>query len=88
MVGRALVQIFKRQTDHEQRVNDTNVWNDIGFSASDAYSGSICAKTFMKRGALIDFQLEKWLKPTQHGYPRITKYWKQLNEIAQNKKSG
>lgn len=85
VVGRALVALLRRQTQDEQRVNDTRVHNTIGFSGADARSGSLTAKSFMKNGGLLDWQLNKWLKPARNGYPRLCKYARQLNEIAQAK---
>ena len=82
IVGRALVVLFNNQTKDEQRVNDTNEHNGIGFTGADGYSGCITAKTFIKRGTLLDWQLERWLKPAKSGYSRITKYHNQLNQAA------
>jgi hypothetical protein len=82
VIGRALVGIFKRQTDAEQSSNTTNTNNTIGFTGADAFSGSLTAKYYMKHGTLQPWQVEKWLKPN-----RIAKYHRQLNEIAQEKKA-
>lgn len=86
VVGRALVALLQRQTADEQRANDTRVWNAVGFSGADARSGTITAKTFIGRGALLDWQLARWTKPAKNGYPRLCKYAKQLNEIALEKR--
>jgi hypothetical protein len=86
VVGRALIALFRRQTDAEQAKNTTDIWNDVGFQGSDAKSGSIGAKYFLKHGTLLDWQVAKWLKPQgAKGYPRIVKYSRQLNEIANAK---
>lgn len=85
VVGRALVALLKRQTADEQRSNDTREHNSIGFSGADGRSGTLTAKTYIGRGTLLDWQLERWLKPAKNGYPRICKYAKQLNEIALEK---
>jgi len=85
VVGRALVALLRRQTQDEQRVNTTNVHNTIGFSGADAYGGSLTAKSFMKNGGLLDWQLAKWTKVARNGYPRLCKYARQLNEIALSK---
>ena len=85
VVGRALVAIFRNQTEDERESNVTNELNGVGFTGTDAHSGAIAAKTFMKRGTLLDFQLEAWLKPMKNGYPRICKYHKQLNVIAESR---
>lgn len=85
VVGRALVALLKRQTDDEQRAADTRIVNGIGFTGADAYGGTLTAKSYIKRKALVDWQLEKWTKPAKNGYPRLCKYAKQLNEIALEK---
>lgn len=84
IVGRALVQLFRRQTDSEQRRNDTENLNTVGFSSSDGKNGCITAKTFLKHGRLTDRQLDEWLAPNWRGtgFPKICKYHRQLNEIA------
>lgn len=91
VIGRALVAIFQRQTEDERSMNSTNKWNSIGFSGADALSGSMTAKTYIKRKnrqispVLEDWQVEKWLKPARNGFPRICKYADQLNSIAAEK---
>jgi hypothetical protein len=85
IIGRALVALFDRQTDAEQQRNDTEVLNDIGFAGSDAKAGSLTAKYFLKHRTLLDWQVEKWMKPTKNGYPRICRYARQLNEVAEYK---
>lgn len=82
VVGRALVALLKRQTTDEQASAETRVHNSIGFSGADAHSGTLTAKTWNSKGVLLDWQLNKWLKPAKNGYPRLCKYAKQLNEIA------
>ena len=85
IIGRALVALLKRQTQDERTANTTNVHNNRGFMSCDARSGSIGAKYFLKHGTLLDWQVEKWMKPTASGTPRIVKYSKQLNEVANEK---
>lgn len=86
IVGRALVSLFQRQTEAEQATNDTKVHNTIGFAACDAKSGSITAKSFMKNGTLLDWQVERWTRRQPDGYARICRYVRQLNEIAEAKR--
>lgn len=87
-VGRALVAIFKLgQTESERSGNTAEVFNGIGFSGADARSGSITAKYFIKHGTLLDWQVEQWSKPAKNGYPRLCKYVKQLNAIAEAKRA-
>ena len=82
VVGRALVALMQRQTESERTCNTTNVDNGEGFTGADARSGCITAKTFLKTGTLLDWQIAKWTKPAKNVYARITKYHKQLNEVA------
>lgn len=85
VVGRALVALFDRQTRAEQKGNNVQNSNMLGFSGVDAKSGSITAKYFIKHKTLEDWQLETWMRDFR-GHPRITKYARQLNEIAIEKK--
>lgn len=87
VIGRALKVLLDRQTEHEAQANVTSVHNLRGFMPCDARQGSIGAKTYIKRGTLLDFQVEHWMEPTKTGYPRIAKYVRQLNEAAQSKKA-
>lgn len=82
IIGRALVALFERQTQDEKAVNDTKVLNNVGFQACDAKSGSLTAKTYLKRKALEAWQVEKWTRRQASGYARICKYAGQLNEVA------
>lgn len=82
IIGRALVALLQRQTEDERTANATNHHNNRGFMGCDARTGSITAKYFLKHGTLMDWQIEKWMKPTSTGTPRIVKYAKQLNEVA------
>jgi len=87
MVGRALVVLLDRQTEDERAANITNHTNSRGFTAFDAKSGSVAAKTFLKYGGFKErWQWERWVKPTgKRGTPRIAKYARQLNEAAEAK---
>lgn len=85
IIGRALVALFNRQTHDEQASNNTHTFNNVGFSGADAKSGSLTAKFFLKHGRLEKWQVERWLKTSKSGYPRICKYASQLNEVALEK---
>jgi hypothetical protein len=85
-IGRALVAIFKYQTETEKRNNSTDNNNNVGFSSSDAKSGSITAKYFMKYGTLQGWMIDNWMTDWR-GAPRITKYHKQLNVVANQQPS-
>lgn len=84
-VGRALVVIFRNQTDAERQSNVTNQDNGVGFTGADAHSGCLTAKSFLKRGTLQDWQIEKWTKRNRKGTMRLAKYWRQLDAEAQRK---
>lgn len=84
VIGRACVALFKRQTAGEQEKNATDTWNYRGFSQSDARTGSLTAKFYMKHKRLEDWQINNWMKEWR-GSPRIVKYWKQLDEIARTR---
>jgi hypothetical protein len=85
VIGRALVALFQRQTESEKSTNDTHNENDIGFSGADAKSGSLTAKYYLKHKKLEQWQIEKWTKRSKNGYARLTKYHKQLNDVAVRK---
>lgn len=87
VIRRALVVIFRNQTEGEKQANTTENHNNIGFTPADAKSGSISAKYYIKHGSLQDWMVEKWMKPNEKGIPRIAKYWSQLNEAAKRKKN-
>jgi hypothetical protein len=86
IIGRALLVLFKRQTEAERQVNTTNVHNNIGFTGSDGRSGCISAKSFIKHGTLAPWVVEKWMKRGKTGFSRIVKYHAQLNEEAMLKR--
>ena len=84
VVGRALVVLFRNQTATEQHANTTNNDNGVGFTGADARSGSLTAKYYMKHQHLTDWQLDRWIKAEASGFPKLCKYWRQLNEVALN----
>lgn len=87
VLGHALVALFQRQTRDEQSTNQTNKTNNVGFAGSDARTGSISAKYYIKYKTLLPFTVETWLRPNANGRRRICKYSKQLQRIAQEKQS-
>ena len=75
-VTRAVVAIYNRQTASEQESKTTKISNNIGFNHADAPYLSYCAKYAQDRKVLLSGKhLDKCRK-------RVTKYWKQLLEIA------
>ena len=85
IVGRALVVLLNNQTRDEQASNTTNRNNGVGFAGMDARGGSLTAKSYLKNRSLQDWQVQKWTKPGSNGYPRLCKYWLQLDMAAKEK---
>lgn len=86
VIGKALVAIFKNQTEAEKANNITRLQNGIGFTQSDARIGSLGAKIFIRDGILPPWQLKHWAGINAKGEMRILKYANQLNLIAEVKK--
>ena len=84
-IGRALVHLFRRQTEDEQESNSTRHDNQRGFTSSDARRGSITAKYYLKHGKLEDWQIAYWLKLDRKGRTRLGKYYRQISEEARKK---
>jgi hypothetical protein len=82
VIGRALIVILENQTKDEQSAAETIEDNGIGFTGSDARTGTITAKYYQKHNKLEPWMVEKWVKIGKSGYPRICKYHKQLNVRA------
>ncbi len=87
VIGRALVGLYKRQTESEQIDNTTKIHNNIGFAGCDAKSGSLTAKYFLKHNKLEQWMIDNWTRRGTKGYSRLCKYHSQLNEIAINKQT-
>ena len=86
-IGRALVHLFKRQTEAEQEYNTTAEHNLRGFTPADARVGSITAKYYIKHKRLLDWQIAQWLKPNAKGRLRLEKYHRQILEEVERKAS-
>lgn len=84
-IGKALVAIYERQTGDEKSALSTTHKNDVGFSSAHARIGSIGAKEFKSKKRLPTWVLKVWAQKDRSGYPRICKYVRQLNEIANEK---
>jgi hypothetical protein len=74
-VKRGLIALYKRQTADEKSTQATRVVNNIGFNKHDAKFLSSLAEQYLNKG---------WLSVNQIASARksITKYWRQLVEIA------
>jgi hypothetical protein len=84
VVARALIVIYERQTSEEQSQAVTKVRNGVGFSGADAEVGTRCAVAALA-GKLEPWMLKIWSSVTSTGFPKICKYARQLNEIAEQK---
>lgn len=75
MVMRSIVKIFEKQTEDEQRSEQTTHHNGVGFNGVDGEFMSSLAKQIIERGTLTQKQLE-------YGRKKIKKYAGQLTKIA------
>lgn len=82
VIGRALTVLYNNQTADEQSTNHTQVHNSIGFTGSDARSGTLTAKYYIKHKRLEDWQMQAWLRKGTNGFSRLCKYHNQLNDAA------
>ena len=74
----AILAIFNKQTEFEQKVEETNCDNGVGFTGCDAKRLSYYAKWIKNRGGLTGRHLEIARK-------RMVKYAGQLARIANGK---
>lgn len=88
MVGRALVALYNRQTPDERQTETATHDNHRGFDAFDAKQGTEAAQYFIKYGCFyLKWQWQQWTRKNKRGIPRIAKYAKQLNEVAEEKRA-
>lgn len=81
VIGRALTLLLARQTREEAEANTTRQHNTVGFSSSDARTGCLTAKYWLKHKRLEDWMIAQWTRDWK-GAPRLAKYHAQLNEEA------
>lgn len=74
-VARALIRIYERQTAAEQATQNVRENNNRGFNKADAPALTSIAQRLLRFGSLTP-------KQVQYVRRRITKYWRQLLEIA------
>lgn len=86
-VGKALVCLYKRQTDSEKFYKTTKEVNNRGFSSMHAWFGTKCAQDFLKWGELNPGQLKFWRFKNKNGVSRIGRYHRQLLEEIEKKKA-
>ena len=85
-VGRALVHLKNRQTEDEQRCEETRVHNKMGFQPIHAKIGTSMANFYEKNGYLSPKQVAFWQsEQNKLKKPVICRYWKQLVEEAEKK---
>jgi len=84
-VGRALVHLFKRQTEDEKVTAEARHLNNRGFTGADARRGTITAKYYLKHRKLLDWQIAYWREVDRKGRSRIGKYYRQIAEEAAKK---
>lgn len=85
VVARALCALYERQTMDEQSCERTIEHNGVGFSGIDGEFASSLVVFYKKHGYLSSKQIAPWVKKGSNGFSRLTKYAKQLNEIAVEK---
>jgi hypothetical protein len=72
---RALVAVYKYQTEAEKAMGSTTVLNGVGFAGTDGEFLSSLAKQYQNRGSLSDKQMT-------HLYKKMPKYARQLWKAA------
>ncbi len=75
---RAIVAIYKLQTEDEKNSENTKYHNGVGFNSADAHILTYCAKWILSGKPLSGTFLEKAKK-------KMVKYTKQLETVAQKK---
>lgn len=87
ILARALVVLNNRQTDLEQKVEDTRFRNNRGFTPYHAKMGTSMAKFYNAKGYLTEKQVAYWRKEMPSGRMRIEIYSGQLLQEAKEKES-
>lgn len=88
VIGRAILALYNRQTASEQNSHITKEANGIGFTSYDAEIGSKTAECWKNKGTLEFWMVRYWTKKGKAGFPAVSRYHKQLNEIALEKLNG
>ncbi len=73
-VIRAMKQIYAKQTEDEQKYQDTHLYNSVGFTGVDANIMSSFTEYYEKYGKLSPKQMVIARK-------KMKKYWKQLLNV-------
>lgn len=80
---RALMAIYRRQTESEKEAQKTVLKNGKGFSSMDAGIFTSLAESYLKYKKLTDKQVLLLRGKGSKGQSRIGKYWRQLLEVAE-----
>lgn len=87
VIVRILQVVHRNQTETEKSLRACRVVNGVGFSKPDARLGTECIDLIAKYRTLPKTHLSIWLLPDKSGYPRIVKYWKQVEQSRKEKLS-
>jgi hypothetical protein len=85
-VERALVMLYRRQTQHEQEKDTTRVKNTIGFQRGDDETMSPLARKIEAGGKLSEHELAYCRRPWHRGsspIPTIAKYRGQIVDMLE-----
>jgi len=76
---KALLEIYKFQTESEQQSGHTEIWNNVGFNGCDDEILTSLAQQLIRKG---------WLSPKQMVlvHKKIQKYTRQVVEISDKEK--
>lgn len=83
-VQKILLLLLERQTESEQSAETTSESNGVGFAGVDGEYGTSVAKRIKQRGFITDGEYNAWIKESR-GYPKICKYWRQVNDAIEKK---
>ena len=81
LVVKMLIALYNEQLDFEIVYRESLVNNKSGFSKADAKAGSELIEAYLD-GKDISVQLQEWIAVKPNGSSRISKYWKQLQDIS------
>lgn len=85
VIGRAIAGLYARQTAEEQNNHNTKTANGVGFTSFDADVGSRTAEYWKNTGKLEPWMVRYWTKLSSAGFPSLSRYHRQLNDIALEK---
>jgi hypothetical protein len=77
---RAILKLYRRQTNVEKSVGHTMEHNSVGFSGVDSKIFSSFAEQILRGRSLTQNQLGVCRKIGKGGCAKLSKYWRQLLE--------